>query len=109
MKHLLATIKCSICGQHYEISDVSVLGHQEDLWFVGAFCSGCHTQALVAAVVKENSAVITDLTEEEFSRLQEGKPVQTEDLLEIHSFLKGFSGDFSRLFSRKGKARGKSA
>ena len=66
-KRLLSNIKCGFCGKRYEASNISVIGHQEDLWFLSAWCSSCHSQALVAAVVREGEVaeVITDLTEKE--------------------------------------------
>jgi len=103
IKRLMASIKCGVCGQHYEVDDIEVLGHEEDLWFLRAFCSACHTQCLVAAVIKEDRApeVITDLTEAELDRFKDVVGLTADEVLDMHSFLKDFDGDFSRLFSRK--------
>ena len=103
IKRFMTSIKCSVCGQRYEVDNVKVLGHQEDLWFLSLFCSACQTQSLVAAVIKEGKApkVTTDLTEAELDKFKKMDKLTPDEMLDMHSFLKGFDGDFSQLFSRK--------
>ena len=103
IKRFMTSIKCSVCRQRYEVDNVKVLGHQEDLWFLSVFCSACQTQCLVAAVVKEGKApkVTTDLTEAEWDKFKKMDKLTADEVLDMHSFLKSFDGDFSRLFSRK--------
>ena len=103
IKRLMASIKCGVCGQHYKEDDVDVLGHQEDLWFLTANCSGCHTRCLIAAEIKEDTVpeVITDLTTAELERFKKVGMPAADDVLDMHNFLKDFDGDFSRLFSQK--------
>ena len=101
IKRLMASIKCGVCGQRYEVDNINVLGHEGDLWFLRAFCSACHTQCLVAAVVREGRApeVTTDLTKAELDKFRNVGVLTADELLDMHSFLKDFDGDFSRLFS----------
>ena len=103
IKRLMTTIKCGVCGQHYEVDNISVLGYQEDLWFVRAYCLTCHTQCLMAAVIKEDKtpAVVHDLTGAELDKFKSMGVVTADELLEMHNFLKGFDGNFSRLFGQK--------
>ena len=103
IKRLMASMKCGVCGQHYEVDNVRVLGHHEDLWFLRAVCSACHTQCLVAAVIKEGEApeVITDLAETELDKFRNVGAVTADEVLDMHNFLKDFDGDFSQLFSHK--------
>ncbi len=103
IKRFMTSIKCSVCGQRYEVDNVKVLDHQEDLWFLNVFCSACQTQCLVAAVVKEGKApkVTTDLTEAEWDKFKKMDKLTADEVLDMHSFLKGFDGDFSQLFSQK--------
>lgn len=102
LKRLVSNIKCGVCGQRYEATNVKVLGHQDDLWFLGVYCSSCRSRGLAAVVVRESSIVeiVTDLTEAEMARLQQAEAVNIDDLLDIHNFLKHFDGDFARFFSK---------
>ena len=103
IKRLMTSIKCSVCGHCFDVDNIDVLGHREDLWFFRAVCSACHAQCLVAAVVKEGKApeVITDLTEAELDRFRNVGMLTTNDVLDMHNFLKEFDGGFSQLFSQK--------
>ena len=103
IKKLMASIKCGVCGQCYEIDNIGVLGHHQDLWFLRASCSACHTQCLMAAVIGEEREpkVITDLTEAELDRFRDASMLSADEVLDMHNFLKDFDGDFSRLLSQK--------
>ena len=103
IKVLMSSIKCGACGQHYEVGNIDVLGHREELWFLKALCSSCHTHCLVAAIVKEDKMpeVVTDLTEAELDKFVDMGVVDTDDVLDMHSFLKNFDGEFSRLFGQE--------
>ena len=103
IKRLMASIKCNTCEQHYEVDNISVIGHYGGVWFLSAFCAACHTQCLVAAVVKKSGApeVTTDLDEAELYGFNSVGVLTADDRLDMHNFLKTFDGDFSRLFSQE--------
>jgi hypothetical protein len=101
VRKLLSNMKCGLCGRHYDSGNIKILGHREDLWFLSVFCPSCKSQGLVAAVVKDGNTceILTELTEEEQHRLS--VPVSSDDLIDIHSFLRDFKGDFSTLFTEE--------
>jgi len=101
IKKLLSNMKCGVCGQHYEPANIKVLEHREDLWFLSVYCPGCKSQGLVAAVIREGKApeIVTELTEVEKNKLS--TPIDSDDVIDMHTFLKDFGGDFSSLFSKK--------
>ena len=103
IKRLMASIKCGVCGQRYEVDNINVLGHHEDLWFLSASCPACYARCLVAAVVKEGRVpeLATDLTKAELDSFRNASRVTTDDVLDMRNFLKGFDGDFSWLFSQE--------
>ena len=103
IKWLVASIKCGICGQHYEAANVKIMGHQDELWFLSVFCSSCKSHGLIAAVVKENEPVqlTTDLSEEEYAKFARSSGVEIDDVLDIHNLLENFSGDISELLSNE--------
>ena len=103
IRRLIASTKCSVCGQHYEPDNISILGHQEELWFLRVSCSACHTQYLVAAIIKEDRMpeLVIDLTEAELDRFRNMDVPAADEMLDMHNFLKNFNGDFSWLFSQR--------
>ena len=103
IKKLIANMKCGICGQLYAESNIHILGHRDDLWFLGIFCPACHSQGLVAAVIKEGELpeVYAELSDEELTKFSQGEAVEANDVLDMHEFLKEFDGNFSAFFSRE--------
>ena len=103
IKRLVASVQCSICGKRYEADNIDVLDHEEDLWFLRVTCPACDTHFLLAAIIKEEKVteVITDLTEAELDKFKNAGDLTPDEILDMHNFLKGFDGDFSRLFAQK--------
>jgi hypothetical protein len=101
LKRLFSKIGCGSCGQKYDVADVTAIGHQDDLWFLSAFCRACETQGLVVVAVEDGkcSDAITDLTEADRERFEQCEAVGVDDVLDMCSFLKEFDGDFAALFS----------
>src|SRR4030042_6166282 len=99
VRNLLPKIKCGRCGQQCEPANIDVMGHQEDLWLFSAYCSSCKSQGLVlvAVAIKESEepGVVTEPTEAEQTKFS--TPISSDDVLDMHTFLKDFSGDFSSL------------
>ena len=102
IKRLMTSLKCDSCGQHYEASNIDIIGHREDLWFLRVLCAACHTRALVAAVVKESRVPeeVADLAEVERDESVE-EVIDADYVLSMHIFLKDFDGDFAQLFRQK--------
>ena len=103
LKRLFSKVDCGVCGQRYDTSNIKVLGNEDDLWFLSISCSSCGTQGLIAAVVREGSIeeVTTDLTEADLQRFAGSEAVSADDVIDMHRFLKEFSGDFTGLFSEE--------
>ncbi|MBI4319173.1 MAG: hypothetical protein HY675_11850 [Chloroflexi bacterium] len=101
---VLSTVcKCGTCGRQYDLENVSILGHEEELWFLMVVCNRCNSRGLVAALVKEQKqpAIVTDLNEEELERFKRASTVKPEDVDEMRRFLEQFDGDFASLFSKR--------
>jgi hypothetical protein len=103
IKKMMASARCSGCGQRYEIENIEVLGHHEDMWFMSVFCVSCRAQYLVTAVVDKEGAPeeVTDLSAAELEKFRDAESLKVDEVLDMHRFLKKFDGDFSRLFSEE--------
>ncbi len=101
-KRLLASMKCGKCNKHYDPGHINILGHQDDVWFFSVYCSTCQSQGLVAALIKngKTSNVITDLSAFELAKFTKSSKISSDDILEMHSFLKDFDGDFEHAFPK---------
>jgi len=102
IKRLMTSMKCEYCGSNFEMYNVDIIGHREDFWFLKVLCSACHTQCLVAAIVREGRAgeAVTGPSEKRFDESGDDA-IEVTDVLGMHDFLRDFDGDFSRLFSQE--------
>ena len=100
IKKILANMKCGVCGEQYESTNVNVIGHRDDLWFLTVYCPSCKSKGIVAAIVAADKSpeAITELTEAELTRFSSVSSVDSDDVLNMHTFLKDFGGDFSSIF-----------
>lgn len=103
IRKMMVSAKCSGCGQQYEIDNIEILGHHEDMWFLSVYCVACRAQYLVTAVIDEEGApeTVTDLSAAEMEKFRDTESLKVDEVLDMHSFLKKFDGDFSRLFSEE--------
>jgi hypothetical protein len=83
--------------------DVKILGNHQDLYFLQVSCSSCHSRFLITAVINQsrNPDIISDLTDAEFAKFKNSRALNADDVLDMHSFLKDFEGDFAGLFGYK--------
>ena len=72
VKKLMTSVKCTGCGQKYEMRDVKILGNHQDLYFLQVTCSACHSRYMITAVVNDskNPEIISDLTERRINQIQ---------------------------------------
>ncbi len=106
IKKLLSNMKCGICGQPYDAANIHVMGNREDLWFLSVHCLSCKSQGLVAAVIKESESsevveAVPELTQADVGKFAGSSPVDSDDVLDMYTFLDKFSGDISSLFPKK--------
>jgi hypothetical protein len=102
IKRLMSTVKCGHCGQPYSSHNVRVIGQTNGLWYVNAYCTACQSQFVIAATLSdENEPLISDLTAQENARAIKRTIPTADDILDMHSFLKDFNGNFANLFGRQ--------
>ena len=98
----LTSFACDACGRPYSASHIRVLGKRDDVFVVDLACKGCGSEAIALVSIE-----IEDVDEE----APDAQPVTVEaapdpvtgdDVLEMHSFLRDFDGDFRRLFGASG-------
>jgi hypothetical protein len=102
VKRMITSIECGACGQHYTEDNIDVIERNEEVWFLRVFCSSCHVRCLVVAFIRGNDKVevVTDLTKAELDKFKDMDAVSMDDMLDMHNFLKDFSGSLHCLFPR---------
>jgi hypothetical protein len=100
VRQLLENVKCVVCSETYDDTDVTIMGQQDELWMLMVSCHHCGTQGIILAMVKDDEQVefITDLSPGELERSQSLPAITSDDVLDVHRFLRDFDGDFATLF-----------
>ena len=100
VKHLVARIPCAVCQRHHEPDNVRIVEHYGEIWIMAVKCDHCGTQGLVFAMIQEGEKkpkVVNEITSQEWARFREMSPIDADDLLDVHEFLRDFDGDFVSL------------
>ncbi len=101
VRHLMNTVRCSSCGASFQADDVNVLGHQDELWFLTVACAQCHTQGLIAALVRGTPESLAtspaELTAPDEARARPGEAITEADVDDMRDFLRHFHGDLHTL------------
>jgi hypothetical protein len=114
VRHLMRTVRCSVCEATYEAENVSVLGHQDELWFVSVRCASCQTQGLIAALVRDGADEATAAgppraTEAAANAVPspdrpphpDAGPITEADVADMHEFLSTFEGSLGSLLGSR--------
>ncbi len=99
IRQIVAHVTCAVCGQHFAMSDIHVVGRREQVWAMRVRCRECRTEALLLAVVNEagTQSIYTDLMPAEWERFKNAVPVTADDVISVHEFLAAYEGDLSEL------------
>jgi len=106
LKNIKEKITCSKCECNFSSDDIYVLGAFGEKCVFMVSCRECETQMLVTATINENNMPsLGDL--EKITDISTNKKVQKnsmsdhgiscDDVLEVHTFLKDFDGNFKNL------------
>jgi hypothetical protein len=116
VRHLMRTVRCSVCEATYEPENVSVLGHQDELWFVSVRCASCHTQGLIAALVRDGadeaigtagpppaaeSAGGPTLPDADRAPRPDAGPITEAEVADMRDFLNTFQGGLGALLGSR--------
>lgn len=109
--------RCSVCHRDFDTEDIHIINRKPDMWTMLVECTDCHSRNFVAALMNDgdpgkaqlalrqlSDRAIRELTIENDTPSYEpegstdGPPVTASDVVDIHTFLDTFDGDFKRLF-----------
>jgi hypothetical protein len=106
IKHLITNIKCAVCQSHYELEDIHIIDHRDELWVMAVTCGQCRTRGLIFAIIRETEEAesVIELTPEEWDKFRKMSQIDADDVLDMHKFLRDFDGDFVSLLQTAGSA-----
>lgn len=106
--------RCGICHHEFVPDDIKVVSRRPAVWTMVVECDECHARSFVAAMLQdgdpsearealqhlseERSLSIGDIDGETASVIESAPSIATDDVLDMHEFLREFEGDFASLF-----------
>lgn len=95
------TLKCPKCKGRYTDDDIEIIGSlgDEQIYF-HAWCVECETESVINVVV---DPTWFNEPEPHLGTAPRMGHVSSNEVLDMHNFLKGFDGNFSALFEKKSK------
>lgn len=99
IRQIVAHVTCAVCGHHFGVSDIQIVGRREHIWALRVRCRECRSEALLLAVVNDKGAqpVYSDLLPEEWEHLADAAPVSTDDVISIHEYLQSHDVAWAQL------------
>ena len=104
IKQLIAALKCTSCGEDFQAENIEMLGTHGDICMINVYCHACNTKYYIGVVIdKDELDALVDLKDwvgsSEKTGLTESETLTADEVIDMHSFLEGFDGNFSRLFA----------
>lgn len=96
------TLKCPKCNAKYTDEDIEIIGSlgDEQLFF-NAWCASCEVQSVVNVQVNLEWFYGQHEGPQRLGTAPRMGHVSLNEVLDMHNFLKGFNGDFTKMFSEK--------
>lgn len=116
VRYLKKTLPCNSCQANYDPADIEVLSTFDDQGLFSLKCPKCQNQLLVHITISDEERNLSEpkskgtqmirahraITESEVEhRTLSTQMISTNDVIDMHSFLGQFNGDFKQLFSNK--------
>lgn len=104
LKQLISSYRCHVCRRCFERDHVRLAARHKQLWIVSVRCSLCRNQQVFWIALKDDQGegILHDVSDGESAGEDEAlnamPPVTSDDVLDMHEFLRSFNGDFHRLF-----------
>lgn len=96
--YLTTTVPCGHCGQQYVGTNIELVKQTGGYYTFSVYCQYCNRQNFVTVFVNKGEVLEpeVELTDEEIEKFC--TPLCPDDVLDMHTFLTDFDGDFCALF-----------
>jgi hypothetical protein len=96
LENMQSFLGCPVCSPKNQPTKVVVLEESSKRTLLHLSCETCQAKALITVTMGQfgimSMGVLTDLEQKEAKQMAEGEAVTPDQVLEVHQFLKDFSG-----------------
>lgn len=104
-------LRCPVCGYKYNLASTKIIESEQDealgeaRILIHSDCAKCKSSVMFNIDINGpevwSAAMVTDLTGKDSSKFASSAPLNTNDILNLHTGLKAFDGDFVKALEKK--------
>ena len=108
IKNLQIIMRCPKCSKKYGLEEIFLKGYNGSTYFLQLNCSNCKTPVNATIAISGNVAKMINNRNQKINDISKPLPdkpqhttqtqISSDDIIEMHQFLKKFNGQFSKLF-----------
>jgi hypothetical protein len=101
-------LRCPICGYKYNLANTDIIESEQNealgeaRILIHSDCGRCKSSVMFNIDVNGpevwSAAMVTDLTSKDTTKFSHAEPISTDDLINIHTSIRAFNGDFVKAF-----------
>lgn len=110
MQWLGYALKCPICGHNYKLEQSRIIHSEQDEIYgeakilIHSDCTKCKSSVMFNVEILGpeifSVGMVTDLTKQDSSKFQNRRPIQANEIIDLHTQLAKFNGDFVGLLKK---------
>ena len=110
LEWLSFVLKCPICSYRYNLERTKIVDTRHDdengqaHLLVHSDCSQCKSSVVFSIAINGpdifTMSVVTDLTSNDTKKFKNADPITTDEVLDMHNFVRRFNGDFVAALDR---------
>jgi hypothetical protein len=104
LKEQVASRRCPQCRRSFQREHVRVAARYEELWVVSVRCGRCRKQQVFHVALSDlqgHPDLACDPSPDEQEIFNAMPAIASDDVLDMHEFLRAFDGDFRALFTER--------
>lgn len=103
IKNIQTMMRCPSCGASYGADNIHFLGKLDMAALIQLDCQHCSLPVMATIIVSDKqqpqTKLLSDISRDDLKNPGPRVPVSTDEVVDVHQFLKGFDGNFESLFS----------
>lgn len=101
LENIQSLIRCPVCNKKYRPAKMMVIDEDDKRTTLHMTCESCGAATIVFVSLGQLGVVtlgtLTDLEQSEARRVFQGEAVSSNNVIEVHQFLKGYTGGVEAL------------
>jgi hypothetical protein len=103
LENIQSFVRCPVCNKKYRPAKMLVIDEDDKRTTFHMTCEGCRAATIVFVSLGQlgvvSLGILTDLEQSEAKHVFQGEAVTSDNVIEVHQFLKNYTGGVEALIS----------